>query len=206
MVVKICGVTRAVDAQVAVEAGATALGFNFWPRSPRCVSAAVVRDIVRGVPSGVWTVGVFVDQPVEEMAAVRAEAGLSMVQLHGRERPEVASALGGAVIRAVGIDDVEAEAAIWPVETTWLLDAIDPARRGGTGVLVDWPRAAQAARRRPIILAGGLTPDNVAAAIAAVRPFGVDVSSGVEQAPGIKDPEKVRLFVQRARRAFEEGA
>ena len=148
------------------------------------------------------TVGVFVDEPPEVIRRVAAQVGLSAVQLHGDETPSDAVALGVPVLRAVGLDGFERAYQVWPADTTWLLDAVDPVRRGGTGRQVDWGRAADVAAKARVILAGGLTPENVAEAIARVRPYGVDVSSGVEEAPGVKDFVKVSRFLTSARAAF----
>jgi phosphoribosylanthranilate isomerase len=203
MFIKVCGITRAEDAQHAAGHGATALGFVFWPRSPRSVSAEQAADIIAGLPPGVTPVGVFVDEPIEGVRAIVEKTGIRAVQLHGDEPPAYAGALDCPVFRAVRVDEGDAAAASWPAETTLLVDTVDPVRRGGTGVAVDWNRAAALARERKIVLAGGLTPANVAEAITAVRPFGVDVSSGVEASPGVKDPEKVARFLANARGAFE---
>jgi phosphoribosylanthranilate isomerase len=202
MVLKICGITRVEDALHAAEQGATALGFNLWPKSPRYVTPEQIRAIVSKVPRQVTTVGVFVNAPVDEIRRVVIQAGLSAVQLHGDEPPSHAAALEVPLLRSVAVADVDRTRTEWPAGTTLLVDAIDPVRRGGTGVVVDWTAAAAAARRGPIVLAGGLTPENVSEAIRTVRPFGVDVSSGVESAPGVKDVEKVRAFLERARCAF----
>jgi phosphoribosylanthranilate isomerase len=195
MIVKICGITRVEDARHAVRHGASALGFVFWPESARCVSAASARRIIRELPEGVATVGVFVNQDAGEIRDIAAFAGLSIIQLHGDETPDLAAGLARPVWRAL---PVHAPLDAWPATITILLDASDPARRGGTGRTIDWSAAAAAAARRPVVLAGGLTPDNVAAAIGAVRPLGVDVSSGVETAPGIKNPERVARFLAAA--------
>ena len=183
--------------------GATAVGFIFWPRSPRYVDPEQAAALVRLVPPGVATVGVFVNEPVEAMRDIAARTGVSMVQLHGDEPPEMAAQLDRPVLKALGVEAVRDTA--WPVETTVLLDVTDRERRGGTGQLVDWTQAAAVARVRPVVLAGGLAPDNVEAAIAAVRPYGVDVSSGVEDEPGVKNAGLVRLFLERARAALERG-
>jgi phosphoribosylanthranilate isomerase len=203
MILKICGITRVEDAVHAVEQGATALGFILWPQSPRHVTAEQVRRIVTALPRQVMTVGVFVNAPVDDIRRVVIQAGLSAVQLHGDEPPAYAGGLEVPLLRSVGVADVDRMRTEWPSGTTLLVDAADPVRRGGTGVVVDWRAAAAAARRGPIGLAGGLTPANVGDAIRAVRPSGVDVSSGVESAPGVKDVEKVRAFLERARCAFE---
>ena len=202
MFVKICGITSVGDARQAVAAGATALGFVFWPKSPRFVTPDLAAEIVRAVPPGVETVGVFVDAPIDSIIATVERVGLTTVQLHGDEPAAYATALKRPVLRAVrvGADPAADE---WPEGTRLLLDAIDPAVRGGTGMQVDWAGAALVARDREVVLAGGLTPDNVGAAIERVRPWGVDVSSGVEQAPGVKDPDKVARFVANATRAYE---
>ena len=213
MFIKVCGLTRQADALVAVEAGATALGFVFWPQSPRFVSPATARAIVSTLPPGILSVGVFVNETVDGIRAAVAASGIGMVQLHGDEGSSYAAALACPLIRACGVDEAEAAIAAWPGDVTLLVDARDPVRRGGTGRQVDWSRAAVIAQRRRMLLAGGLTPENVSAAIRAVRPYGVDVSSGVEAAPGVKDAGKVARFVASARaalaaageRAREEG-
>ena len=201
---KICGITRLSDALHAVEHGADALGFVFWPQSPRCISAERAGAIVARLPPGVGAVGVFVNESVEGIRAVVAQSGISTIQLHGDEAPAYADALDWPVLRAVTVDQVEQASAAWPSGTLFLLDAADAVRRGGTGTAIDWQRAASAARGRPVVLAGGLTPDNVADAIGTVRPFGVDVSSGVEEAPGVKNADKVARFLASARSAFEK--
>jgi phosphoribosylanthranilate isomerase len=198
MFVKICGLTNEEDAVHAASVGAAALGVVFAPASPRCVSADRARDIVRAVPAGVPVVGVFVDAPLQEIVATVAHTGIRWVQLHGDEPEAYAAALKVPLLRAAG---VEVALDAWPTATL-LLDAITTAARGGTGTRVDWSRARAIARQRKTLLAGGLTADNVAEAIATVRPFGVDVSSGVEMAPGRKDPDKVSRFLEQARQAF----
>jgi len=203
---KICGITRSADAAHAVDSGATALGFVFWRRSPRWIDPDRAAEIVREVSPGVTTVGVFVDESPDVIRRVVAEVGLGAVQLHGDEAPSDARALGVPVLRAIGLDAFVGARAVWPADTMWLLDAIDPARRGGTGRQVDWGRAADVAAQARVILAGGLTPQNVADAIARVRPYGVDVSSGVEESPGVKDFVKVSRFLANARAAFAGSA
>jgi phosphoribosylanthranilate isomerase len=193
--VKICGVTRPDDARMAAELGAWAVGFVFWPRSPRAVSVEQARAIVAGLSPLVTPVGVFVDQTADEVNAVAARVGLGLVQLHGHETPAMARALSGRVIKAVALGDEGAadELERWP-EALVLLDAHDPARRGGTGRTIDWDAAAVIARRRPVVLAGGLRPENVAEAVARVRPAAIDVSSGVETSPGVKDHDRMRAL------------
>ena len=149
-------------------------------------------------------VGVFVNEPIDAIRAIAEQTGLTAVQLHGDEPPAYADALDWPVFRAVSVNDIAAAADAWSPDTTLLVDNIDPVRRGGTGAVVDWTQAAGVALKRRVVLAGGLTPDNVASAIRAVRPFGVDVSSGVESAPGVKDMDTVTRFIANARQAFEE--
>lgn len=192
MIVKICGITRPQDAERAVALGATAIGFIFWPSSPRRVGLEAARSIGRLVPASVLKVGVFVDAPAAELARTVGEAGLDAVQLHGSESPDLVRGFEARVIKAValGSPDAEAQVAQW-TGTTLLLDAYDPVRHGGTGRVVDWDRAARLARLHEVILAGGLNPENVAEAVRRVRPAGIDVSSGVEQTPGVKDLVKL---------------
>ncbi len=204
MFMKVCGMTRLADALHAVNEGATAIGFVFWPRSPRYIAPARAAEIVAALPPSVAAVGVFVNEPVDAIRRIAAEARLTAIQLHGDEPPAYAEALSWPILRSVTLDDADEACAVWPMETTLLVDAADRERRGGTGVTVDWDSAAAIARTRRVVLAGGLTPANVAAAIAAVQPYGVDVSSGVEEAPGLKDLEKVTRFLASARDAFEK--
>ena len=194
MIVKICGITRAEDARLAASLGATAVGFIFWPSSPRAISPLRARAIVDALPASVTTVGVFVNAGRDEIEAAADEANLQAVQLHGDETPDLARSLSRRVIKAIPLTgDIDERVNEWP-GTMLLLDAHDAARRGGTGRVVDWDRAAAIARAHDIILAGGLGPANVADAVARVRPAGIDVSSGVESSPGIKDPGKLRAL------------
>src|SRR5262245_28975491 len=188
MMVKICGITRPQDAAAAVDGGASAIGFIFWPGSPRFIDPYRARKIARRLPPFVSTVGVFVNQSAEYVNGVSSLVPLSVVQLHGDETPAFASHLSRPVLKAVTRPESAGE---WPKHVMLLLDVHDPVRRGGTGQLGDWSMAAAIARARHIVLAGGLTPDNVAEAVAAVQPWGIDVSSGVEQAPGIKDERRI---------------
>jgi len=204
MFIKVCGITRVEDALHAVEQGATAIGFVFWPRSPRAVTAAQAAEISSRLPSHVMRVGVFVDEPVSGIRTTVGQVGLTAVQLHGDEPPAYADVLDWPVLRAVSVADLTQASELWAPATALLVDNIDPIRRGGTGTSIDWAQAAAIAHTRKVVLAGGLTPENVAGAIHAVHPFGVDVSSGVEAAPGVKDFGKVSRFVTNARRAFEE--
>lgn len=200
-VVKVCGIRRLEDALDAVRLGASAIGFVFWPGSPRFVDPYRARPMARALPAFVTPVGVFVNQPVSYVNAVAALVGLGAVQLHGDESPADAVALRRPVIKAVSGPEALARADQWPEPAVLLVDAHDPVRRGGTGRTADWQTAATLAARRRVLLSGGLTPDNVAAAIAAVRPFGVDVSSGVEVSPGVKDHDKLASFLARVREA-----
>ena len=204
MIAKICGITRLADARHAVQHGATALGFVFWPDSPRFIRPEDAGSIVRELPQGIEAVGVFVNQPAEEIVRIVATARLTTIQLHGDEVPAHAATLDRPVWRALALESLNGSLAEWPVDTTIVLDAHDPVRRGGTGRAIDWVRAAEVARQRRVILAGGLTPENVQDAIAAVRPFGVDVSSGVEETPGVKSFDKVARFLERARAACHD--
>jgi phosphoribosylanthranilate isomerase len=204
MFVKVCGITRLTDALHAVEQGATAIGFVLWPRSPRAVTVECAADIVAALPSHVMRVGVFVNEPLESIRGIAERTRLTAVQLHGDEPPAYADALDWPVLRAVSVAELDQACDAWSPETALLVDNVDPVRRGGTGAVIDWSQAAAIAQKRRIVLAGGLTPDNVASAIRAVRPFGVDVSSGVEASPGVKDFDKVTQFIANAREAFEQ--
>lgn len=194
--VKVCGIRRLDDARLAVALGASALGFVFWPRSPRVVAVDAARDITRRLPPFVATVGVFVDQPREEVLETAARAGMTVIQLHGDEDAAAYAGSPFRVIKAlpVGRDFTMAALDGVPADMTVLLDAHDPVRRGGTGQRIEWTVAAAAAGRRPVILSGGLNPDNVQEAVRTVQPHAVDVSSGVEVAPGQKDQSKLRAF------------
>lgn len=198
--VKICGITRPEDAEAAARFGASYLGFVLWPASPRAATLDVVRQIVPTLPEGVTPVGVFVD-PTRQQINDAAEAGIRIAQVHsgsGAALSDVAipviRAVHLAADRAAGIEPDIADELI-------LLDAHDPVKHGGTGKRVDWKRAQVVARTRRVILAGGLTPFNVRSAIEEVRPFAVDVASGVESSPGIKDHGLLRAFIAAAKAA-----
>jgi phosphoribosylanthranilate isomerase len=195
MLVKICGITRLEDARFAVECGARALGFVFWPESPRSIDPDRAGGIVSALPPFVTPVGVFVNQASDHVNGVAARARLGAVQLHGDETAAYAGGMTRPVIKAVSLAEAEEGIDRWPPEVMLLLDTHDPVRRGGTGRTVDWTRASAIAALRRVVLAGGLTPDNVADAISRVQPFGIDVSSGVEIVPGVKDHRRLeRLF------------
>ena len=195
--VKICGITRLQDAELAADLGASAIGFVFWPTSPRHISAESARAIAATMPANLLKVGVFVDQPVDEVAGVMDKVGLDVAQLHGHESPEYCQTLGRTVIKAVGMtDNGSVNIADFAPEIVLLVDAHDPARFGGTGKTVNWDSAREIAATRRTILAGGLNAANVKLAVRTVRPYGIDVSSGVESAPGVKDPNRLRTFFE----------
>ena len=199
--VKICGITRVEDALAAVRLGADALGFNFWPRSKRHLPPAEARAIVRRLPAFVTAVGVFVDPSREEVLRALDQSGVGVAQLHGDEPPALCASLPVPVLKAIRLDGPHALPQLASYEVQgFLLDA-PSAGYGGSGTTCDWGLAAEVARELPIVLAGGLTPENVADAVRAVRPWAVDVASGVESAPGVKDAERMRLFVERAKEA-----
>ena len=202
--VKVCGITRPEDARAAAAAGASVIGMIFWPGSPRVVTPSAACAIVAALPTGVPAIGVFVNQPVEEINAAIDEAGLFGVQLHGDEPLDVIPRIRRPVIRSLSLDRLAMLPQVPPAVTV-LLDAADPQKRGGTGKTIDWNAAAAIARRRAVVLAGGLTPENVQEAIAIVRPYGVDVSSGVESAPGIKDHARIVAFLTAVREADRKG-
>ncbi len=200
--VKICGITNRDDALHAAACGADALGFVFYSGSPRYMTPAQVRAIVEVLPPFVSRVGLFVNEAPERIRAIAGECGLDVLQLHGDEVPAACVIPPYRVIKGVrpqGSVDL-APLSAYPVAAL-LVDAAVPGQFGGTGQRADWQLAAQLAAAHRVILAGGLTPDNVAAAAQQVRPYGVDVSSGVESTPGRKDPAKVAQFIRRAREA-----
>lgn len=198
--VKICGITHIEDALHAADCGADALGFVFYGKSPRCISPELGREIVAALPPFITAVGLFVNEELEKVRAIAHFCGLGSVQLHGDEPPEGCSLPPYRTIKALRVKGEETleNLSSWPVSAL-LLDAWVPDTYGGTGHRFDWQLAARAAREHRIILAGGLTPENVREAVRTVRPYAVDVSSGVETAPGRKDPEKVREFIRRAK-------
>ncbi len=199
--VKICGITRLEDALAAVDLGVDALGLNFWPRSKRYIAPADARAIVRRLPPFVTAVGVFVDPTRDEVLRAQDASGVGVVQLHGDEPPELCASIPFPVVKAIRVPDAHALAAIASYEVrAFLLDAPGPGY-GGSGTSFEWELVGEAARDVTVILAGGLHPGNVAEAIRAVHPWAVDVASGVESAPGVKDAEKMRLFMESAKEA-----
>jgi phosphoribosylanthranilate isomerase len=200
--IKICGITDPEGAALAADAGAAALGFNFVPGTPRCVAPEIAGAIIAGLPPFVTAVGVFLDQSLETVLRAAALAGVGAVQLHGTEGPDYVRRIPLKVIKAIAMTDRADLAAMmaYPAHA-FLLDSHRAGQAGGTGRTFDWELAVEAQRHGRIILAGGLTPENVAEAVQRVRPFAVDVASGVESRPGVKDPGKVRDFIAAVRRA-----
>jgi phosphoribosylanthranilate isomerase len=215
--IKICGVTSVDDARLAIDAGADALGLNFYPASPRVCSLERAREITRSVGNAACKVGVFVNAPALEIRRAVAELGLNLVQLHGDEPPEYLAELRGIpVMRAFRPGDnfdsltayLRRSHTLACLPRMVLIDACARGAFGGTGQIADWQavRAHRAALAgQPLVLAGGLNASNVAAAIAAIRPWAVDAASGVEERPGQKSAESMRAFVAAARAAFAQG-
>jgi phosphoribosylanthranilate isomerase len=208
--VKICGITNVEDARAACEAGADAIGLNFYPRSPRALSVEKAVELRALIPSGVQVFGVFVNAEAGEVMKIFREVRLDALQLHGDESPTTVAQLAriAPVFKAlrVGPDFSAVTLESYPGVSGFLFDtaAAKLGQYGGTGRLADWGVAQQAARSHRVILAGGLNAENVAAAILQVRPYGVDVASGVEASPGAKDHAQLREFVREARRADQE--
>lgn len=197
---KICGITRVEDALAAAAAGADAIGLVFYAKSPRAVSVEQARQIIAALPPFVTTVGLFVDVERDELRQILAQVPLDLLQFHGDESAEQCEGHGRPYIKALRVkagDDVAAQVARYPGAAGVLLDTFVEGVPGGTGLAFDWS-LVPAGLSKPVILAGGLTPENVAAAIARVRPYAVDVSGGVESAKGIKDADKIRAFIRAA--------
>lgn len=198
--VKICGLTRLEDAQAAIAAGADALGFILWPGSKRNIGVNALRDLLRQLPPLVQTVGVFVNETPANIVAIRLATGLGTMQLHGDEKPEDYAGLAAPVIKAFRQPPSTEELAAWRVNG-FLADGAAAGSYGGSGHLASDDVVHSLAATGRLILAGGLTPDTVAERIRAVRPYGVDVASGVETAPGIKDANAIHKFVAAAKGA-----
>jgi phosphoribosylanthranilate isomerase len=203
--VKICGVTNLADAQAAVEADADMVGLNFYEQSPRHVSLAAAVEISRALPPLVLRVGVFVNPAEALVMRAIGECGLSLLQFHGDETSEFCTQFGLMSIKALRVRDAESLTALENYQTdAFLLDAHSKSGLGGTGEKFNWDLAIEAQKfGKPVFLAGGLTPENVAEAVKKVRPFAVDVSSGVESAPGKKDHAKLKAFIEAVRQADE---
>jgi phosphoribosylanthranilate isomerase len=199
--IKICGITSVEDARAAVAAGADALGFMFYEGSPRAISKAAAIEIIRELPPFVARVGVFVNPTEKAVIETMQHCGLDTLQFHGEEPPEFCRAFGLRVVKAFRMRDAASLEILQHYDSeTWLLDSFVPDKLGGTGARFNWDLAVAAGKLgRPIILAGGLNPENVAQAVKHVRPYAVDVSSGVEMAPGKKDPARIRAFIAAAR-------
>ncbi len=199
--VKICGITNLPDGIVAAEAGADALGFVFYDQSPRHITVEAASGLAGQLPPFVMRVGVFVNAPEDLVIRAIRECGLSLLQFHGDEPPDYCQQFGLMSMKAFRVRDAASLQAVLSYRTdAWLLDAYSPEKPGGTGETFNWDLALEAQRwGRPIFLAGGLTPENVAEAVRRARPYGVDVSGGVEAAPGKKDHAKVRAFIQAAK-------
>ena len=197
--IKICGITDRDDALHAIDCGADALGFVFYDHSPRAITRTRAQAIIAALPPFVTVVGLFVNEDPRTVREIADECGLDVIQYHGDESPETVGLAPRRSIRALRVreSDTLDEINRYPASGL-LLDAWVAGAFGGTGVLCNWEIAAAIAKKRPVILAGGLTPENVAAAIQAVRPYGVDVSSGVEATPGRKDRKKVAAFISAA--------
>jgi phosphoribosylanthranilate isomerase len=208
--IKICGITNLEDARAACEAGVDAIGLNFYPRSPRALSVEIAGNLRASILACVQVFGVFVDAAADEVAKIFRDVRLDALQLHGDESPATVAQLAriAPVFKAlrVGPDFSAFTLENYPGVTGFLFDSADAraGQYGGTGRLADWGVAQQAARSHKVILAGGLNAENVAAAILRVRPYGVDVASGVEASPGAKDHSQLRDFVREARRADQE--
>ena len=201
--VKICGITNLDDALMAVEAGADALGFVFFRGSSRFIAPENAAAIISRLPPFVQTIGLFVNEESTTVNSVADHCGLDIVQLHGEESPDYCQTIRRRIIKAFRVKDASSLVAMPEYHVAgFLLDAWSPAAHGGTGTTFNWDIALQAATSRSIILAGGLTPDNIAEAVVAVCPYAVDVSSGVESAPGRKDAGLVRAFVAAAKKVM----
>ncbi len=200
--IKICGITNLDDALLAVDAGADALGFVFFGASPRNISPEQARAIIRHLPPFIQTVGLFVNESLATINETADTCGLDIIQLHGEESPDFCTYVKRRVLKALRVRNFASLDSMPSYQVSaFLLDAWSPIARGGTGQTFNWDIAASAAADRKIILAGGLSCDNIADAIKKVRPYGVDVSSGVEVAPGKKDAVKITEFIRKAKEA-----
>jgi phosphoribosylanthranilate isomerase len=205
--IKICGMTNLNDALSALKAGADALGFVFYKQSPRYIEPEIASEIIRNLPPLVTVVGVFVNEQIDKVREIASYCLLDILQFHGFESPEYCEWYHNRVIKAFRVKDASSMEEIKKYKgkvSGYLLDSYSEVAYGGTGSTFDWSVAREISRILPVVLAGGLTPDNVAQAVSEVQPYGVDVSSGVESAPGSKDMEKMRSFVESVRKADED--
>ncbi len=200
--VKICGITRLEDALLAIKLGADALGFNFYRQSPRYISPSEAKEIINELPKKVIKVGVFVNEEAEIVKSVKSSCSLDYLQFHGKENPIYCQEFSGQYYKAFRVSelwDID-EIKIYP-EECFLLDTYEEDLPGGTGKKFNWDIARHASQYGKVILAGGLTPENVTEAIQYARPFAVDVASGVESEPGVKDPKKLKAFIGAVKKA-----
>lgn len=202
-IIKICGIKTLEDARVSVEAGADYLGFNFYPKSPRFIqpeACAAITAVLKNEHPAVRLVGVFVNSPMDEVRSIMDSCTLDLAQLHGDETAGFRAQLGMRAFKAFrGVPDGEAEAFARTEAPAFLVDSSVKGAYGGTGTVADWRAAAELARKYPLLLAGGLRPENVAEAVRQVNPWGVDTASGVESIPGLKDEAKIKAFVAAVR-------
>jgi phosphoribosylanthranilate isomerase len=199
--VKICGITRLPDALAAADSGADALGFVFYKGSPRCIAVQGAKAIIQALPPWISRVGVFVNETGEVIRQIAEACQLTCIQLHGLESPAFCQQFSLPVVKAFRVQNESILEQASQFETSaWLLDSYVPGQLGGTGAVFNWQWARQAKEKgRPVILAGGLTPENIANAVRSVEPYGVDVSSGVKSSPGIKDIPRMRDFISNAK-------
>ena len=199
--VKICGTTSLKDAFLAVESGADAIGFIFYKMSPRNISQKEAKEIILQLPPFIETVGVFVNETSDKINRIAEQCKLNSIQLHGEESPALCRRVKRKVIKAFRVKNADSLKSIASYDVSgFLLDSYNGGSKGGTGQVFDWNLALRVKKQGPVILAGGLNPYNVFTAIHRVKPYGVDVCSGVENSPGIKDHEKVRAFIKSVRR------
>ena len=199
--VKICGTTSLKDAFLAVESGADAIGFIFYKMSPRNISQKEAKEIILQLPPFIETVGVFVNETSDKINRIAEQCKLNSIQLHGEESPALCRRVKRKVIKAFRVKNADSLKSIASYDVSgFLLDSYNDGSKGGTGQVFDWNLALRVKKQGPVILAGGLNPYNVFTAIHRVKPYGVDVCSGVENSPGIKDHEKIRAFIKSVRR------
>ncbi|NOT03653.1 MAG: phosphoribosylanthranilate isomerase [Anaerolineales bacterium] len=211
--IKICGIKTLKDALAAIDAGADYLGFNFYPKSVRFIekeTCAEITSILKKKHPQIKLVGVFVNLPVEEVKVILETCHLDLAQLHGDETPEMLESFSGKAFKAIRLTSESAETSVYPflksaLSPALLVDAAVKGVYGGSGITADWSSAAELAKKYPLLLAGGLTPENVADAVRQVKPWGVDVASGVESAPGEKDAAKMSAFVKAVKQTIDDG-